>query len=155
MWGMRGQDFQPDTQHPNETRVRTLGGLALAQLCTPKSSADLAEHQRPLPPAGPVATGQLPSLGQWFRELLPDPRKPEGKRHPLATVLTLIALAAAAGGKGAHATAECAGSLNRGHRRQLRRRLWQGPCPGPPRSKQSLHSGGVFVVCPCSFWKRA
>lgn len=114
------QDFYTDTQHPKEIWVRPLGAAALAQLRAPELAADLAEHQRPLPPLCPVATEQLASLWQCFRDRLSDPRKPKGKRHQLASVLTLIALAVAAGCKGPHAIAEFAQSLNHGQRRQLR-----------------------------------
>jgi hypothetical protein len=111
-----------DTPHPKEIWVRPLGASALEQLRAPELAAGLAEHQRPLPPTCPVATGQWPSLWQCFRERLTDPRKPNAKRHPLATVLTLIALAVAAGCQGPHAIAEFAASLNNGQRRKLRSR---------------------------------
>ena len=55
-----------------------------------------------------------------------DPRKPKGIRHQLASVLTLVALAVAAGGKGPEAIAEFAESLNHGQRRHLRCRPRQG-----------------------------
>jgi hypothetical protein len=58
-----------------------------------------------------------------------EPRKPKGLRHKLASVLTLIALAMAAGCKGPHAIAEFAQSLNHGQRRHLRCR----PRKGRPR----------------------
>jgi hypothetical protein len=58
-----------------------------------------------------------------------DPRKPKGKRHQLATVLTLIALAVCAGCKNPHAIAEFVHSLNHGQRRNLRCR----PRPGTRR----------------------
>ena len=73
-----------------------------------------------------MATEQLSSLWQCFRDRLSDPRKPKGKRHQLATVLTLIALAVAAGCKGPHAIAEFAQSLNHRQRRQLRCRPRDG-----------------------------
>lgn len=114
------QDFYTDTKHPKEIWVRALGASALEQLRAPELPAELAEHQRPLPPVCPVVTEQWPSLWQGFRERLTDPRKPKGKRHQLATVLTLIALAVAAGCKGPHAIAEFAASLNHGQRRHLR-----------------------------------
>jgi hypothetical protein len=114
------QDFYTDTQHPKEIWVRALRSGALEQLRAPQLPAQLAGHERPLPPACPVPIGQLPSLWQSFRDRLTDPRKSKGKRHPLATVLTLIALAVAAGCKGPHAIADFAQSLNHGQRRQLR-----------------------------------
>lgn len=114
------QDFYTDTKHPKEIWVRALSSSALEQLRAPELPAQLAEQERPLPPVCPVATEQLPSLWHCFRERLTDPRKPKGKRHPLATILTLIALAVAAGCKGPHAIAQFAESLNHGQRRHLR-----------------------------------
>jgi hypothetical protein len=67
-----------------------------------------------------VATERLPSLWERFRDHLTDPRKPKGKRHQLASLLTIMALAVCAGCKGPHAIAEFALSLNHGQRRQLR-----------------------------------
>jgi len=55
-----------------------------------------------------------------------DPRKPKGVRHKLACLLTLIALAVAAGCQGPHAIAEFAKSLNHGQRRHLRCRPRRG-----------------------------
>ncbi len=76
-----------------------------------------------------MATDQLPSLWPRFRDQLTDPRKPKGKRHQLATVLTLIALDVTAGCKNPHAVAEFPQSLNQGQRRHLRCR----PRPGTRR----------------------
>lgn len=120
------QDFYTDTKHPKEIWVRALSASALEQLRAPELPAELAGQERPLPPVCPVATDQLPSLWQCFRERLTDPRKPKGKRHQRATILTLIALAVAAGCKGPHAIAEFAASLNHGQRRQLRCRHRSG-----------------------------
>jgi len=108
------QDCYTDTQHPKEIWVRPLGAAALAQLRAPELSADLVEHLRSLPPVCPVAIKQLASLWQCFRDRLSDPRKPKGKRHQLASVLTLIALAVVAGCKGPHAIAAFAQRLNHG-----------------------------------------
>ena len=100
--------------------MRALSAAALEQLRAAELPAHLAAHQRPLPPPCPVPTDQLLSLWQYFRTVLTDPRKPKGKRHQLATILCLIALAVAAGCKGPHAIAEFAASLNHGQRRALR-----------------------------------
>jgi Domain of unknown function (DUF4338)/DDE_Tnp_1-associated len=123
------QDFYTDTKHPKEIWVRALSSSALEQLRAPELPAALAGQERPLPPVCPVPTDQLPSLWQCFRDRLTDPRKPKGKRHQLATVLTLIALAVAAGCKNPHAIAEFAHSLNHAQRRHLRCR----PRPGTRR----------------------
>lgn len=114
------QDFYTDTQHPKEIWVRALGPKALEQLRAAELPAHLADHQKPLPPPSPVATERLPSLWERFRDHLTDPRKPKGKRHQLASLLTIIALAVCAGCKGPHAIAEFALSLNHGQRRHLR-----------------------------------
>lgn len=58
-----------------------------------------------------------------------DPRKAKGKRHQWATILTITALAVAAGCKDPQAIAEFAVNLNHGQRRRLRCR----PRPGQPR----------------------
>lgn len=123
------QDFYTDSQHPKEIWVRPLSAGALEQLRAPELPAALAGQERPLPAACPVPTDQLLSLWQGFRDRLTDPRKPKGKRHQLATVLTLIALAVSAGCKNPHAVAEFAQSLNHGQRRNLRCR----PRPGTRR----------------------
>ncbi len=70
------QDFYTDTQHPKEIWVRALSVSALEQLRAAELPAHLAEQERPLPPACPVPTEQLPSLWQTFRDRLTDPRKP-------------------------------------------------------------------------------
>lgn len=114
------QDFYTDTLHPKEIWVRALSPEALEQLRAAELPAHLAQHEKPLPPPCPVATDRLHSLWQCFRDHLTDPRKPKGKRHPLATILTLVALAVCAGCKGPHAIAEFSGSLNHAQRRQLR-----------------------------------
>jgi len=114
------QDFYTDKLHPKEIWVRALSPEALEQLRAAELPAHLAQHQKPLPPPCPVATDRLHSLWQCFRDHLTDPRKPKGKRHPLASILTLVALAVCAGCKGPHAIGEFAQSLNHGQRRQLR-----------------------------------
>lgn len=120
------QDFYVDTQHPKELWVRALSPTALEQLQAPELAPALAPSHGSPPPSCPVATAQLESLWECFRHRLTDPRKPKGKRHQLATVLTLSALAVAAGCKGPHAIAEFAKSLNHGQRRHLRCRPRKG-----------------------------
>jgi len=123
------QDFYTDTKHPKQLWVRALSEAALEQLRAPELPPALADPQGPLPPACPVATARLDSLWECFRKHMTDPRDPHGVRHKLASFLTLIALAVAAGCKGPHAIAEFAQSLNHGQRGRLRCR----PRRGRPR----------------------
>ncbi|MFZ0403272.1 MAG: Druantia anti-phage system protein DruA [Pseudolabrys sp.] len=123
------QDFYTDTQHPKQLWVRALEEGALAQVRTPELAPALADPRGPLPPACPVSTGRLDSLWECFHKQMTDPRDPRGVRHKLAGFLALIAVAVAAGGKGPHAIAEFANSLNHGQRRRLRCR----PRRGHPR----------------------
>jgi len=124
-----GQDFYLDTQHPKELWVRPLGPKELEQLRAPVLAPQLQGPGRPLPPAVPIATGQMDSLWSFVLAYLTDPRKPRGVRHPIASLVCLAALAVAAGCQGPHAIAEFAHSLNHGQRRRLRCR----PRPGKPR----------------------
>lgn len=123
------QDFYTDTRHPKELWVRPLSATALEQLRAADLAAELADPAGPLPPACPVATGQLASLHEYFRCYMTDPRKRKGLRHKLAGCLTILALGTAAGCKGPHAIAQFAAGLNHAQRRCLRCR----PRPGRPR----------------------
>jgi hypothetical protein len=123
------QDFYTDTKHPKQLWVRPLGKRALEQARSPELPTALANPQGPLPPDCPVPTARLDSLWECFRKQMTDPRKPKGVRHQLASCLTLIALAVAAGCQGPHAIAEFAQSLNQAQRGHLRCR----PRAGRPR----------------------
>jgi hypothetical protein len=114
------QDFYTDTKHSKQLWVRPLGEGALEQARSPELPTGLADPQGPLPPACPVPTARLDSLWECFRQQMTDPRDPHGVRHKLASVLALIALAVAAGCKGAHALAQFAQSLNHAQRGRLR-----------------------------------
>lgn len=114
------RDFYTDTQHPKQLWVRALGEAALEQARARELPSALADPQGPLPPACPVCTDELDSLRERFHKRMTDPRKPRGVRHKLASTLTLIALAVAAGCQGPHAIAEFAQSLSHPQRRRLR-----------------------------------
>ena len=133
------QDFYTDTQPPKELWFRPLSPTALEPLRAPELPPALADPQGPLPPACPVATAHLGSLWEGFRSQVTDPRKPKGVRHKLASFLTLIALAVAAGCNGPHAIAEFAQSLSHGQRGHLRCR----PRPGC-RRKYDVPSERTF-----------
>jgi hypothetical protein len=123
------QDFYTDCLHPKELWVQAVNATALEQLRAPELAPELAEPPRPLSPACPVATGRLACLQEHLRCAMTDPRKRKGLRHPLASCLTILALATVAGCKGPHAMAEFAAGLNHAQRRCLRCR----PRPGRPR----------------------
>jgi hypothetical protein len=121
------QDFYTDTKHPKELWVKALSRRALEELRAPQLAEELRHPDfRPPPPPCPVAAEELDSLWHCFCDSMTDPRKPKGKRHQLATILVLVALAVVAGCKGPHAIFEFADSLNHGQRRRLRCRPRQG-----------------------------
>jgi hypothetical protein len=123
------QDFYTDARHPKQLWVRALGQGALEQVQAPELPPALADPQGPLPPACSVSTARLGSLWECFHEQMTDPRDRRGVRHKLASCLTIIALAVAAGCKGPHAIAEFAQDLNHAQRGRLRCR----PHLGRPR----------------------
>ena len=120
------QDFYTDTKHPKQLWVRALAEVALEQARAPELPPALADPQGPLPPACPVDTACLDSLHKRFQKQMTDPRKARGVRHQLASTLTLIGLAVAAGCQGPHAIAEFAHSLSHPQRRRLRCRPRRG-----------------------------
>jgi hypothetical protein len=113
------RDFYTDTQHPKELWVKELCAGALEQLRAERLPEDWYQGEAPPPPC-PVASQALDSLWECFHQDLTDPRKPKGKRHLLATILTIGALAVTAGCKNPHAIGQFAQSLNHGQRRHLR-----------------------------------
>jgi hypothetical protein len=123
------QDFYTDTQHPKELWVRALSPQALEQVRAAELPPELMDPLGPLPPACPVATGQLSSLHDYFRSQMSDYRHRKGLRYKLSCCLTILALATAAGCKAPHAIAQFAAGLNHAQRRALR--CW--PRRGRPR----------------------
>jgi hypothetical protein len=97
------RDFYDDTKQPKELFVRPLSPRALRQLRAAELPPSLAEHERPLPPPCPVATEQLGSLREAFQNYLTDPRCRRGVRHPLVSILIVIALGVCAGCQSPHA----------------------------------------------------
>ena len=73
-----------------------------------------------LPPAPTLSTEQMVSLWERVRREVPEFRKPQGLRHPLASILCLATLAVATGCQGPEVIAAFAQSLNHGQRRRLR-----------------------------------
>src|SRR4030095_12216842 len=124
------QDFYEDTKTPKELWVRALSSRDLRVLRQGQLPETLrARDAKPPPPACPVPTRALNSLCGHFQHYIKDPRDAHGLRHPLSSILTIIALAVCAGCQGPEAIAEFALSLNHHQRRRLRCR----PRPGQPR----------------------
>jgi hypothetical protein len=124
------QDFYEDTEHPKELWMRALGRQALRQLRQPELPAHLrAPGAKPPPPCCPVPTAQMDALWDHFRTQVGEYRDPRGVRHPLPTLLAILALAVCAGCHGPEAIAEFAEDLNHHQRARLRCR----PRPGKPR----------------------
>lgn len=120
------QDYYVDREHPKELWVRALGRNALTQLRAEELAPELRNGAAPPPPPAPVRTQSMGSFWEFARQRLTDPRKARGRRHPLASIVTVAALAIASGCQGPHAIAEFAQSLNHGQRRQLRFRRVAG-----------------------------
>jgi Druantia protein DruA/DDE_Tnp_1-associated len=128
-------DFYTDTKHPKELWVKALDEVALAALRAGVMPESLAPSEGALAPVCPVAIQKLDSLWDYFHRTMTDPRNARGQRYELATILTIGALAVAAGSKGPHAIFEFADGLNHGQRRRLRcrrrpqeRRQFDVPC---------------------------
>jgi Domain of unknown function (DUF4338)/DDE_Tnp_1-associated len=129
------KDFYTDTKHPKELWVKALDEVALAMLQAGQMPESLAPSEGTLAPVCPVAIKKLDSLWDHFHRTMTDPRNARGQRYELATILTIAALAVAAGSKGPHAIFEFADGLNHGQRRRLRcrrrpeeRRQFDVPC---------------------------
>ena len=122
------EDFYQRHDRPKELWVKALDRQAWDWLRAERLPAHLARYQKPVPPACPVAGEEVESLWERF-ERVPEWREPNGKRHKLPTVLTIIALACLAGvGQGYRAVSRFARRLTRLQRRALR--CWVHPDTG-------------------------
>src|SRR5512137_830349 len=122
------EDFYQRHDRPKQLWVKALDRRAWDWLRAERLPAHLARYQKRLPPACPVACEQVESLWERF-ERVPEWREPNGKRHKLPTVLTIIALACLAGvGQGYRAVSRFAQRLTRLQRRALR--CWVHPDTG-------------------------
>jgi len=114
------RDFYVDLEHPKQLWVRALHPQACAWLRAEALPAELGA-QLPEPPARtPYKSAQLASLWQRYHDHLTDPRARRGKRHLLATVLTLAAAATVTGERGPKGFAKFAALLSQPQRRHLR-----------------------------------
>lgn len=125
-YARRGRDFYDNTQHPKEIWIRPLRKNAYKILRASTLPTHLCSGIAPKPPQATVDTSRLPSLWDFVRDHITDPRSPKGIRYPIASVVCIAVLGIAAGCEGTHAIAEFAQSLNHGQRRRLRCRPQQG-----------------------------
>lgn len=114
------RDFYVDLEHPKQLWVRALDAQACAWLRAESLPAHLAGQVPEPPPSCPYKSAQLGSLWQRFHDQLTDPRARRGKRHLLATILTIAAAGTVVGERGPKGFAKFAAELSRPQRRHLR-----------------------------------
>jgi len=114
------RDFYVDLDHPKQLWVRALHPDACAWLRAESLPPHLAAQLPAAPARCPYKSDQLDSLWQRFHDQLTDPRARRGKRHLLATILTIAAAATVTGERGPEGFAEFAQLLSQPQRRALR-----------------------------------
>jgi hypothetical protein len=92
-------DYYLPNQRPKKLWLKALVKNAFALLCAPELPEDCKAG---LTGGGgtrsPLKVGQLKTLRDAFRQV-PDPRRPQSRRHPLGAMLTLVALGLLMGGR--------------------------------------------------------
>ena len=94
------RDFYLDLEHPKQLWVRALHPQARTWLCAPVLPANLAAQVPAPSPPCPYQSAQFGSLWQRYHDRLPAPRARRGKRHLLATILSIAAAATVVGERG-------------------------------------------------------
>jgi len=136
------RDFYEEDGHPKELWVRRLHPKALKWLRAPTMPPRWACHED--------EAVVCPYKGEAFRSLwehfqaLTDRRRPNGRRHRMASVLAIAALGTLCGGRGTRAIADFAEHLNQTQRRLLRcywsRKRQQYEAPSEPTIRRILKS---------------
>lgn len=92
-------DYYLPNERPKKLWLKPLAKNACALLCAPElpedSKAGITEGGGA---RSPLKVDQLKSLHDAFQQV-PDPRRPQSRRHPLGAMLTLIALGLLMGGR--------------------------------------------------------
>ena len=92
-------DYYLPNERPKKLWLKPLAKNACVLLCAPEVPEDCKAG---LTDGGgarsPLKVGQLKSLRDAFLQV-PDPRRPQSRRHPLSAMLTLIALGLLMGGR--------------------------------------------------------
>ena len=114
------RDFYVDLEHPKQLWVRPLHPQACAWLRADTLPPEIAAHVPEPPARSPYNSETLGSLWQRYHDRLTDPRARRGKRHLLATILTIAAVATVTGERGPKGFAKFAALLSQPQRRHLR-----------------------------------
>jgi hypothetical protein len=118
-FGRVAEDFYVRHARPKQLWVRLLQPQARAWLGAPQLPAPLQAYEKALPARCELPLGQLASLREHFTRVS-EFRKGQGKRHRVATVLTIAACAKMAGVIGGYSgVASYARNLTRPQRRAL------------------------------------
>jgi len=112
------RDFYQEDGHPKELWLRALHPRARRWLSAAALPAHLAQHADPALYC-PYSAKQCRSLWERMNQLK-DVRRTRGRRHGLAAVLTICALATLCGARGTRAIADFASHLKRRQLRLLR-----------------------------------
>ena len=132
------QDFYQRHDRPKELWVKELDRRAWQWLRAKQLPQHLIRYEKSTPPVCALQTEQMPSLFERFNQVK-DWRKRIGKRHRLATVLAIIALACLSGvGQGYRAVSRFSKRLTKLQRRALR--CWIHP----DTAKSRVPSEAVF-----------
>lgn len=132
------EDFYQRHDRPKELWVKALDERAWRWLRAKQLPEHLSGYEKSTPPACVVETAAMRSLFERFEQIA-DWRKAIGKRHRLATVMAIAALACLSGvGQGYRAVRRFAKRLSKFQRRALR--CWIHPDTG----KSQVPSEAVF-----------
>ena len=112
------RDFYQEDGHPKELWVRALHPKARRWLAASQMPPRYARHEDPVR-CCPYSVKQYRSLRERLNAL-PDVRRTKGRRHRLASTLTICALAILCGARGTRAIADFARHLTRTQLRLLR-----------------------------------
>jgi hypothetical protein len=121
-----GKGYSPRTHTPKMVFVRPLQANARELL----SGAFLESTFRTGGAKTMITAEQMRSLPQFFSHI-PDPRRVQGRRHRLPTVLAIAAGAVLCGMRGYKAIADWANSLGQKARERFRCRVENGRCVVP------------------------
>ena len=121
------QEFYSHTDQKKQIWVKQLHEECREILRAQQLPESWQEHERPLPSKQVASRLGTPRLRSLFEVLLSfkDPRRTNGRQHPLASCLAMLVCGTLAGCKGMREVAEFAACLTQGHLRALR--AWKNP----------------------------